>query len=241
MPSAAESSRQRALTSSALWLLTGAAVILLIAAALDLTLPSPPAAPASATAGDAITTELDPAAPLAAVERAAADVARAATAAGDAADAAALRAVIEPLLRHLDLPYITSLLLGRRWGSADPGQRLVLQGALVDYLIARHAPALRDLRGWGLRALPDQVRLSPGTHPRARVSVRIAADGLPALPVELHLRRRDGVWRLYDASLLGVGLIGLARPMLERLAAGRGLDALLDLLRHPGPAPAPAG
>jgi ABC-type transporter MlaC component len=241
MPSAAESPRQRALPSSALWLLTGAAVILLIAAALELTLPSPPAAPASATASNATTTEIDPAAPLAAAERAAADVARAVTAAGDAADPAALRAVIEPLLRHLDLPYITSLLLGRRWGSADPGQRLVLQGALVDYLIARHAPALQDLRGWRLRALPDQVRLLPGPYPRARVPVLVAADGLPALRMELHLRRRDGVWRLYDASLFGVGLIGLKRPVLDRLAGGHGLDALVALLRQPQPEAAPAG
>ncbi|MGD9299267.1 MAG: ABC transporter substrate-binding protein [Thiohalocapsa sp.] len=236
----------RKLPASALWAAAGAAgaaaILLTAVAALRLAAPTTATPPSPTTVNPVAAQAMNRGAPVAAVEQAAAELARAVAAAGTLAEPtpATLRSIAEPLLDHLDVPHIAALLLGRHWRDAD-ARRPELRRALEDYFVLRYAPSLRDLSGWRLQTLPDDTRLSPGELPRARVPVLIGTDGLPALRVELHLRRPDGVWRLYDASIFGVGLIGLQRPAFDQLAAGRRLDALLALLRQPRTAPAPAG
>jgi phospholipid transport system substrate-binding protein len=141
-------------------------------------------------------------------------------------DPAALRQALKPLLEHLDLQRATRLLLGRHWHTARESERRAVQDALVKFLLIRHAPALRDLQDWQLTLLPGR----PPTGDLARVPVAVGARGLPEVRIDLHLSRRDGRWRLYDATLSGIGLIGLQRPVFTALAAEHGLDGLIAAL-----------
>jgi ABC-type transporter MlaC component len=195
--------------------------------------------PARGTAQPA-TPEARPEQPLAAVQGAAAaladgiDAARAA----DDGDPAGLRQIVAPLLAHLDIPRITALLFGRHWHRAGAAERAVLQAALTDHLVTRHGPRLRLLRDLRVSPLADQVRLIAGDTPRARVPVVISTGTLPETRIDLHLVRREGRWRLYDASLHGIGLVGLKRPVFTALATRHGLDGLPALLRAPAGTPA---
>lgn len=221
--------------------LSGGAAVLLVTVALshpESSGPAQSAAPPAATqAIPAVGPALDLGVPLAAVHRAVSALADAVTAARavDAADTAGLARIAAPLLAHVDVPYVTRLLLGQHWQRASTAQRAALQAALIGHLVARHGPRLRQLTDLRVSPLAGQVRLVEGDTPRARVPVLVSGGTLPETRVDLHLLRRDGRWRLYDASLHGIGLVGLQRPVFTALAARHGLDGLPALLRDGGP------
>lgn len=218
-------------------ILLGAAAVVLVTVAVSH--PAGSSHPAHGAAQPA-TPEASPEKPLAAVRGAAAALADTIDAARavDDGEPTGLRQIVAPILAHLDLPGITALLLGRHWQRAGAAERAVLQAALTDHLVARHGPRLRLLRDLRVSPLAEQVRLIAGDTPRARVPVLISTSTLPETRIDLHLVRRDGRWRLYDASLHGIGLVGLQRPVFTALAARHGLDGLPALLRAPAGTPA---
>jgi phospholipid transport system substrate-binding protein len=168
----------------------------------------------------------------AAVEQAGRDLAGAVAAARalPEPDAAELLRIAAPLATHLDLPEISRRLLGGHWHAATVGQRAALQQALARHLVSRHGVRLRALDDWQLRPLAGRVRAGADGAERAVVPVLVSARGWPALRLHLHLRHSTAGWRLFDASLDGVGLIGLQRPAFAALAAGRGVDSLIAAL-----------
>jgi ABC-type transporter MlaC component len=125
-----------------------------------------------------------------------------------------LRAATEPLLAHLDLPNIARLLLGRHWTTAGSAQRERQQRALVDYFRTEYSASLGRMPDWRLDVSPAP---RPGTASGyAQVPAVIRLPGRPGIPVQLHLRCRDGAWRLYNASLFGVGVVESWRSGLEQ-------------------------
>jgi phospholipid transport system substrate-binding protein len=74
------------------------------------------------------------------------------------------------------------------------------------------------------------VRAGGDGAERAVVPVLVSARGWPALRIDLHLRHSAAGWRLYDASLDGVGLIGLLRPGFAALARGQGVEGIIAAL-----------
>lgn len=147
------------------------------------------------------------------------DTAIAAAQATPGDDAAGLHAAAEPLLAHLDLPRITRLLLPHHWRTATETDRLALEQALVEHLLARHAPALRQLHDWRLELLPRQPPASDRAPTLAEVPVAISARGVSELRLTLRLSSTDDGWQLYDAALFGMSVVAMVRSSLPDLVA----------------------
>jgi len=146
--------------------------------------------------------------------------------AGDVVEIEALvDAVIMP---HVDLVRTTQLSVGRRWHTATPEQQAELVESFRVLLLGTYAGALSEVRDETVRLKPQRA-LAEATSLIVRSEIIGRAE-----PIELAYRmeRIDGVWKIFDLSVLGVWIVntyrGQFRPVLNKDGIAGLISSLAD-------------
>jgi phospholipid transport system substrate-binding protein len=133
----------------------------------------------------------------------------------------------ELVLPHVNFQRMTALAAGRWWRQATPEQ----QSRLMDEF---RAMLLRTYAG-AMAAVDDQtIRMKPmrGGADANDVIVRSEIVQPRGEPIQLDYRmqRIDGVWKIYDVSVLGAWMVETYRTQFSQEAARSGVEGLIKSL-----------
>lgn len=151
------------------------------------------------------------------------------------ADAKAAEAIVErELLPHVDVDYISRLVLGQHWRSASEDQRKRFQNAFQDFLLKSYGQGLADFTEDRLKVMP--VRGKPDPR-RTIVQTEIGRDSGQPVPVAFTMRWTDDGWKVFDVIIEGISYVRNYRTDFNTEVQQRGLDALIERLeKGQGPA-----
>lgn len=143
--------------------------------------------------------------------------------------------VIDGILPHVDFPYVSQLVLGKHWRTAEPAQRQRFMDEFQRLLLRTYADALLAYDDQEIRYLPSRRDES---RRDARVRTQVVPRGQNPIAVNYRLYRTDaGEWKVFDVVVEGVSLVTSYRDTFAREIEQDGLDSLIaNLKNHEPPA-----
>ena len=141
---------------------------------------------------------------------------------GDAATV--MRLVDRLVMPHVDMAGLTGLAMGRYWRAASDDQQRRLENEFKTLIVRSYAGALAQVSAdqtvetRPLRAAPDDDQVV--------VSTAIRGRGEP-VRIDYRLHRRDGGWKIYDVSVLGVWLAENYRSSFAQEVGRSGIEGLI--------------
>lgn len=131
------------------------------------------------------------------------------------------------LLPHIDVDYISKLVLGPHWRSASEPQRERFVQAFQSFLLNSYAQGLAEFTEDRLKVLP--LRGEPDER-RTIVQTEVTRENGQSVPVAYTLRWTDDGWKLYDVIIEGISYVRNYRTDFNTEIEQKGLDALIDRL-----------
>lgn len=143
--------------------------------------------------------------------------------------------VIDGILPHVDFPYVSQLVLGKYWRTAEPAQRQRFMDEFQRLLLSTYADALLAYDDQEIRYLPSRRDES---RRDARVRTQVVPRGQDPIAVNYRLYRTDaGDWKVFDVVVEGVSLVTSYRDTFAREIEQDSLDSLIaNLKNHEPPA-----
>ncbi len=143
--------------------------------------------------------------------------------------------VIDGILPHVDFPYVSQLVLGKYWRTAEPAQRQRFMDEFQRLLLRTYADALLAYDDQEIRYLPSRRDES---RRDARVRTQVVPRGQDPIAVNYRLYRTDaGDWKVFDVVVEGVSLVTSYRDTFAREIEQDSLDSLIaNLKNHEPPA-----
>lgn len=135
--------------------------------------------------------------------------------------------VREELLPHIDVDYISRLVLGPHWRSASEEQRQQFQDAFTLFLMNSYAQGLAEFTEDRLKVLP--VRGEPDPR-RTIVQTEVTRENGQSVPVAYTLRWTDDGWKLFDVIIEGISYVRNYRTDFNSEIEQKGLDSLIARL-----------
>lgn len=132
------------------------------------------------------------------------------------------------ILPHMDFELMSRFVLGRHWQSASPAQRSSFTEAFRDLLVRTYS------RGWtAYTGAKVQVLSTPEVdkYQRSAVRAQVTTPDGTKHNVILHLRFKDGIWKIYDANFQNVSILTSFRNSFDTEINQKGLDALIARVR----------
>lgn len=143
--------------------------------------------------------------------------------------------VREELLPHIDVEYISKLVLGPHWRRASEEQRIRFKEAFQSFLLNSYAQGLAEFTEDRLRVMP--LRGEPNPR-RTIVQTEVTRENGQAVPVAYTLHWTDGGWQLFDVIIEGISYVRNYRTDFNSEIEQEGLDSLIARLESNGvPAP----
>lgn len=143
--------------------------------------------------------------------------------------------VREELLPHIDVEYISKLVLGPHWRRASEEQRIRFKEAFQSFLLNSYAQGLAEFTEDRLRVMP--LRGEPNPR-RTIVQTEVTRENGQAVPVAYTLHWTDDGWQLFDVIIEGISYVRNYRTDFNSEIEQEGLDSLIARLESNGvPAP----
>jgi len=133
------------------------------------------------------------------------------------------------LLPHVDFARMARWVTGRHWKQASEAQRQQLKQAFRELLVRTLVRSVGDILPEYIYYLPPRVDLNRN---RAVVRTEVRRPGLVMLPIDYHLHRREGRWRVFDVRLEGVGLMTGYRTSFSAEIHEHGIEGLIGSLQR---------
>ena len=131
------------------------------------------------------------------------------------------------LLPHIDVDYISRLVLGTHWRAASEQQQADFQAAFQDFLLRSYAQGLAEFTEDRLKVLPLRGKPDPR---RTIVQTEIARSNGQPVPVAFTLRWVDGGWTMFDVIIEGISYVRNYRTDFNSEIEQKGLDSLIARL-----------
>lgn len=145
-------------------------------------------------------------------------------------DPAVAESIVEQeLLPHIDVDYISRLVLAQHWRSASPQQRERFQQAFQQFLLKSYGRGLAEFTEERMKVLPLRGQPDPR---RTIVQTEIYRDSGSAVPVAYTLRWTDDGWKVFDVIIEGISYVRNYRTDFNTEIERRGLDALISRLER---------
>jgi len=141
-----------------------------------------------------------------------------------------IREQLEP---HVDNRAVARYVLGPAWRNATPAQRNAFEAVFTQHATATYGTILEGYAG-EIAGAAEAVELTYTTRNqtdgRAVVRISFQSGGDAGGSVNIHMHRRDGAWKVFDARLAGLSLLtgwrGDIRERLERQTLAELITAL---------------
>lgn len=131
------------------------------------------------------------------------------------------------LLPHIDVDYISRLVLGPHWRAASEQQRVDFQNAFQTFLLSSYAQGLAEFTEDRLKVLP--VRGEPDPR-RTIVQTEVSRENGQPVPVAYTLRWTDDGWKMFDVIIEGISYVRNYRTDFNTEIEQKGLDSLIARL-----------
>ena len=119
---------------------------------------------------------------------------------------------------------MSALVLGRYWRQATERQQKRFVSAFRELLIRAYAANVQQTRSEDIHYLPERKLSRPD---RVIVRTVVQKKGEPGLPIDYHMARKAGVWKVYDVHINGISLINNYRTSFASEIASLGLDGFI--------------
>lgn len=140
------------------------------------------------------------------------------------------QAIVErELLPSIDVDYISKLVLGPHWRSANEEQRVQFQEAFKRFLLNSYAQGLADFTEDRLQVRP--LRGEPDAR-RTIVETSVTRENGQAVPVAYTMRWTDDGWKMYDVIIEGISYVRNYRTDFNSEIEQKGLDSLITRLEQ---------
>lgn len=133
------------------------------------------------------------------------------------------------LLPHVDVDYISRLVLARHWRSASEKQREEFQAAFYDFLVKSYSSGLAEFTDESFNVLPLRGEVDKR---RTIVQTEVNRENGQTVPVAFTLRWTDNGWKLYDVIIEGISYVRNYRTDFNTEIEQKGLDAVIKRLRE---------
>ena len=133
------------------------------------------------------------------------------------------------LLPHVDFARIARWVMGRHWKQASEPQRQQLKQAFRELLVRTLVRSVGGILPEYIHYLPPRVDLERN---RAVVRTEVRRPGLAMLPIDYHLYRREGRWRVFDVRFEGVSLMTGYRTSFSAEIREHGIGGLISSLQQ---------
>lgn len=131
------------------------------------------------------------------------------------------------LLPHVDVGYISRLVLARHWRSASPEQRQAFQDAFYRFLVESYASGLAEFTEDRFKVLPLRGEVD---QRRTIVQTEVHRENGKPVPVAFTLRWTDDGWKLYDVIIEGISYVRNYRTDFNTEIEQKGLDDVIQRL-----------
>ncbi|MDX1444361.1 MAG: ABC transporter substrate-binding protein [Gammaproteobacteria bacterium] len=133
------------------------------------------------------------------------------------------------LLPHVDVDYISRLVLARHWRSASEEQREAFQDAFYDFLVKSYSSGLAEFTDESFNVLPLRGEID---QRRTIVQTEVKRDNGQSVPVAFTLRWTGDSWKLYDVIIEGISYVRNYRTDFNTEIEQKGIDAVIERLRE---------
>ena len=145
--------------------------------------------------------------------------------------------VDEIVLPHIDIDLSGRLILGRHWRTASGAERQAfIDGyrALLLRVYAVHAADYMDAEVRILNSVSASAEKLPLGTPTLTVRTRVTRPGKPVASVDYRMTVVEGSWKIFDAVVNGVSIVGVLRIAVNEEIGRYGLSGLNEkLTRRP--------
>lgn len=135
------------------------------------------------------------------------------------------------LLPHIDVEYISKLVLGPHWRRASEEQRARFQEAFQSFLLNSYAQGLAEFTEDRLRVMP--LRGEPNPR-RTIVQTEVMRENGQSVPVAYTLHWTGNGWKLFDVIIEGISYVRNYRTDFNSEVEQKGLDSLIARLESNG-------
>lgn len=135
------------------------------------------------------------------------------------------KAVDEIVVPRFDAPYITKLVLGLNYRSANEEQRSRFTAAFKNMLVRSYANAMLDNYN-SVKIDWQPVRLAPGATD-AVVNTSLTREAGKPYEIGFRVRLVDGDWKVYDINVENLSLVTNFRTQLNAEIKKSSLDAVI--------------
>lgn len=143
-----------------------------------------------------------------------------------AADPAALRAVIDPiLLPRFDRKYAAQLVLGKHWRDATPKQRDRFVEAFYAAMLRKYSDGVTEFDQDRVEVLPFR---GDDSKPRTTVRTIVTLNDGAKTPVNYGMVKRPSGWMIFDVTIEGVSYIRNFRAELDSEVASTSLEQMIS-------------
>lgn len=130
----------------------------------------------------------------------------------------------EILVPHIDFAKVSSLVLGKHWQRATPGQQEAFREQFQYLLVRTYATAFKESREWELRFLPAREGNSDND---TAVRTQLVLPQANPIEVQYHMHLKDGNWMAYDVKIDGISLVTNYRSSFSQEVRAVGMDGLI--------------
>lgn len=135
----------------------------------------------------------------------------------------------ESLLPHVDVDYISRLVLARHWRSASKEQRQEFQDAFYNFLVKSYSSGLAEFTRDSFKVLPLRGEID---QRRTIVQTEVYRDNGQSVPVAFTLRWTDEGWKMYDVIIEGISYVRNYRTDFNTEIQQKGLDSVIERLQQ---------
>ena len=137
--------------------------------------------------------------------------------------------VRKELLPHIDVDYISRLVLSTHWRRASEEQRERFKAAFEKFLLESYAQGLAEFTEDRLKVMP--VRGEPDPR-RTIVATEVTRGNGQSVPVAYTLRWKDDGWKLFDVIIEGISYVRNYKTDFNSEISQKGLDSLIARLEE---------
>ncbi len=124
----------------------------------------------------------------------------------------------------IDFERMTSLAVGKEWGSASESQKISLMKVFRQLLLLTYSGSIKFAEQAKVQILPPRGKRN---KKNVVVKTRVSVPGRQAVPINYRMKMTEDGWKIYDLNVLGLWLVENYRVQFSQIVSSKGINGLI--------------